>query len=94
MLLLMVMVALLVAGLLFARPHRVGVLAVLAGAILIEILGMVYVIRLSKKQSIALGFVCPLCGGVLYDGRSNRLSYRRECPCCKQFIIERLNEDG
>jgi|GEM_PF-2450754 len=57
-------------------------------------MGIVYVIRLSKKQSVALGFVCPLCGGALYDGASNRLERRGECPCCKQFIIENLNEES
>jgi hypothetical protein len=55
-----------------------------------EVAGIIYVIWLSKRQSIALGFVCPLCGGALYDGRNNRLGYRGECPCCKQFIIDRL----
>jgi hypothetical protein len=52
--------------------------------------GIVYLIRLSKRQSVALGFVCPLCGGPLYDGRDNRLGHRGECPCCKQFIMDRL----
>jgi hypothetical protein len=52
--------------------------------------GIVYVIRLSKRQCISLGFVCPLCGGTLYDGRDNRLGFRGECPCCKKFIMDRL----
>jgi hypothetical protein len=55
-----------------------------------EVAGIIYVIRLSKRQCVALGFVCPLCGGALYDGRDNRLGYRGECPCCKKFIMDRL----
>lgn len=60
--------------------------------IALGIIGVIYVIRLSKRQSVELGFVCPRCGGSLYDGRSNRLGTRGECPCCKQFIIDQLNE--
>ena len=52
--------------------------------------GLFYVINLSKRQSVALGFVCPLCSGPLYDGGDNRLIRRGECPCCKQFIIDKL----
>ncbi|HEY2342539.1 MAG TPA: hypothetical protein VGH90_05905 [Chthoniobacteraceae bacterium] len=55
-----------------------------------EIFGVLYVIRLSKRQSIDLGFTCPRCGGPLYDGRSNRLGFRGECPRCKQFVIEQF----
>jgi len=65
-------------------------LSFLAVAVVVEILGIIYVIRLSKRQSIALGFSCPRCRGPLYDGRSNRLGDRGECPCCKQFVIDQL----
>jgi hypothetical protein len=81
------------AGALAARPHSAGNWVLAVGTIL-AVMGIIYVIRLGKKQSIALGFVCPLCGGALYDFGSNRLGRRGECPCCKQFIIERLNEES
>jgi hypothetical protein len=54
------------------------------------IVGVICAIRLSKRQSITLGYVCPLCGGPLYDGGDNRLGNRGECPCCKKFIIDKL----
>ena len=69
-------------------------LSLLATAIVAEVLGVIYVIRLSRRQSIALGFSCPRCGGSLYDGRSNRLQSRGECPCCKQYVIDQLNENA
>jgi hypothetical protein len=74
--------------------RRVQILVLLVIAVLLEIPAFVYVCRLSEQQSIALGFVCPLCGGALYDGRDNRLGYRGECPCCKQSIIERLSKEA
>ena len=61
----------------------------LTGLILEIVVGL-FVFRLSKRQSIALKYVCPLCGGALYDGRENRLGRRGECPCCKKFIMDRL----
>ena len=60
-----------------------GVLAV--GAIIFAVVGIIYLIRLAKKQSITLGFVCPLCGGDLYDFGSRRLDRLGECPCCKKI---------
>lgn len=74
-----------------AKPYRP---AAIIGLCLFGVIGIVYVIRLSKKHSIALGFVCPLCGGALYDGGDNRLGSQGVCPCCKLFIINKLNEDA
>ena len=90
----------LLAGLLFASIFialrltlsQTALFSLLATAAIAEIIGVICVIRLSKRQSIASGFSCPRCGGSLYDGRSNRLGIRGECPCCKQFIIDQLNE--
>jgi hypothetical protein len=93
MLLLLALMVFVFPAFLLAQRHRDRDLVILAvGAGLFEILGMVYVARLAKRQSIALGFVCPLCGGSLYDGRDNRLGFRGECPRCKQSIIDRLNK--
>jgi len=92
-LLLLAMMAYIVSILQLDQLHHDAMLVILmAGTALIGIPGIIYVIRSSKRQSIALGFVCPLCGGSLYDGKSNRLGFKGECPCCKQFVIERLNE--
>ena len=73
---------------------RATLFALLAMVICAEIGGIVYVMRLGKAQSIALGFACPLCGGALYDGNTNRLGNRGECPCCKRFVIDQLDESG
>ncbi len=75
-----------------AQSNQTEMLIIGGVAALAEIIGIIVIIRLSKKQSIALGYACPLCGGALYDGRSNRLGNRGECPCCKKFILEKLNE--
>jgi len=80
-------------GLLIAKYYHCSPWLALVGAGFIGIPGAFYALRLSKTQSIALGFICPLCNGALYDGRDNRLGSRGECPCCKQFIIERLNQE-
>jgi hypothetical protein len=79
------------AAVIVARRHHAGVQALLLGTIPIEVTALIYIIRIAKKQSIALGFVCPLCGGALYDFGDNRLGRKGECPCCKQFIIDKLN---
>jgi len=92
MLLLLLLTAFLLEGMRVSRHYHVGFFAVCVGGVLMVILGIIYIVRLSKNQSVALGFVCPLCGGALYDGASNRLGFRGECPRCKQFIIEKLNE--
>ena len=81
------------AGLLAARSHGARDWVFAVGTFL-GVMGIIYVIRIGRKQSIALGFVCPLCGGALYDFGSNRLGHRGECPCCKRLIIERLNEES
>jgi 1,4-dihydroxy-2-naphthoate octaprenyltransferase len=60
-------------ALLLARRHQAADWTVLVSGMVMVILGVVHIIRLSKKQSVALGFVCPLCGGALCDGRDNRL---------------------
>jgi hypothetical protein len=90
--LLVTMFVLILAALQFSPGHPAQVLLATIAMALIEIMGLIYAIRLSKKQSMVLGFVCPLCGGPLYDGRSNRLGYQGECPCCKKFIIDRLKD--
>lgn len=84
-----------VAVLPLARSQGTEIQLVLAlvVAALTGIFGIISIIRLSKQQSVALGYVCPLCGGALYDGRSNRLGFRGECPRCKKFIIEKLSEE-
>ena len=57
-----------------------------------EIPGIIYVVRLGRRQSVALGYSCPRCGATLYDGASNRLAKSGECPSCKQFIMDDLNK--
>jgi hypothetical protein len=53
--------------------------------------GVMLVSRWAKKQSVAIGFVCPLCGESLYEPPHTRLLSRGECPKCKQPVIEALN---
>ena len=79
----------LVAGLLSTHT-RDGLIAVVALAGAVEIIGFVVVIRRAKQQSVELGFACPICHGALYDGRANRLRFRGECPQCKRFVIDLL----
>ena len=59
--------------------------------ILVYIFGFIHLSRLDKQQSVALGFICPLCGGGLYCATLDRLWIRGECPNCKQSIIEGLH---
>ncbi|HSI15778.1 MAG TPA: hypothetical protein VK961_27270 [Chthoniobacter sp.] len=59
-------------------------------AIAVAVAGLVYVLHAAARQSLALGFVCPRCGGSLYDRRDNRLGQKGECPRCKAFIIDEL----
>jgi hypothetical protein len=47
-------------------------------------------IRLSGRQSIAAGFICPRCGKALYNGRYSRFGRIGECPNCKQFVADEL----
>ena len=63
-----------------------------ACAVLVEILGFVKILSLAKKQSLKLGFICPSCGGDLYDGRTNRLGNFGECARCKQSTIVQLGQ--
>ena len=89
--LMLLLCAFVVAGLLFFKSG-LAMIGWLLVAGVVEIALIFYIIRASKRQCVALGFVCPLCGGALYDGRSNRLGYRGECPCCKKFIMDKLSE--
>ncbi len=73
-------------------PSRQLMLAWFLVVGVMEVAAIVYVMRLSKRQSVSIGFVCPLCGGPLYDGRDNRIGFRGECPCCKRFIMDKLGE--
>jgi hypothetical protein len=80
------------AGLIFARNHAptwlfVGI-AILT--FLVFIYGHIYLNRLDIRQSVAIGFVCPLCGAGLYCGNVTRLWDRGECPHCKQTIVDKL----
>jgi 4-amino-4-deoxy-L-arabinose transferase-like glycosyltransferase len=90
MILLLVVGAILILGVLALRRSPLVGYAVLGVAIAVEIAGTVLMMRLDKRLSVALGFICPICHGALYDGRSNRLASRGECPCCRQFVVERL----
>jgi hypothetical protein len=60
-------------------------------AVLVFVVGFMYVSRLDMRQSVKLGFVCPQCRAGLYCATVNRLWIRGECPHCKQFIIEKLD---
>jgi hypothetical protein len=56
------------------------------------ILGLVFVNSLDRKESVTLGFVCPLCGAGLYCATLNRFWIHGECPHCKQPIFVELHE--
>ncbi len=90
MVLLLVVGAILILGVLALRWIPLARYAIIGGAISVEIAGIVLVARLDKRLSVALGFICPICHGALYDGRSNRLAFRGECPCCREFVVDRL----
>ena len=59
---------------------------------ILEAAGLIYVLRRVRKQCIDLGFVCPTCGGALYENSrySSHLVHDGECPQCGDFIIDRL----
>jgi hypothetical protein len=59
---------------------------------LIEIVGLIYVMWRNKKQCVQLGFICPFCGGTLYENSrySNRLWRDGECPRCGEFILDKF----
>ena len=42
---------------------------------------------LNIRESVTLGFVCPLCGAGLYCASLNRFWIRGECPHCKKPIF-------
>ena len=92
LILFLVLMVFLIAGVRLMASHRTAVYCVFGAAFLVEIAGIIFVFRLAKKQSIAMGYVCPLCGGSLYDGRDNRLGFRGECPRCKKFVVDKLQD--
>jgi hypothetical protein len=88
--LLLVVASTLLLGVFAFRSNPLAGYVILCAAVAVEIAGIVLVVHLDKRLSVALGFVCPVCRGPLYDGRSNRLQFRGECPCCRQFIVDKL----
>ena len=64
----------------------------LVGMAVTLIAGMLIITRLDNRQCIHIGFICPICDGPLYDGRSNALSNKGSCPCCKKLILSKLNK--
>ena len=87
MLLLAVVLIIILLGIYWLKSVKIG--AILGGVA--EVLGIFYVLRLDKRQSTRLGYVCPDCGGSLYDGKDMHLARTGQCPRCKKFIIDRLN---
>ena len=65
---------------------------VLIAFIILEAAGLIYVMWRNRKQCIDLGFLCPICGGTLYENSrySNQLVRDGECPRCGEFIIDKL----
>ena len=47
-------------------------------ALVIPFVGVFYLLRLARQQSVQLGFVCPLCGPSLYEPQHRRLLYHGE----------------
>jgi len=56
------------------------------------IAGFVYVLRKAKQDWLEMGFVCPLCGGNLYEINYSKFLEKGECHHCKQPIMETLSE--
>jgi hypothetical protein len=59
---------------------------------ILEAAGLIYVMWRNRRQCIDLGFVCPVCGGTLYENSkfSNRLGEDGQCPRCGEYIIDQL----
>jgi len=90
-----IMIPFLVVGVVFDKLHVSLLLfwGFVILTLLVGVFGMAYVIRLDKRQCVALGLGCPLCGGALLNRNGfNWLLIRGECPCCKQSIIDKLSE--
>jgi len=79
-----------VAGLKISQSQRTLGFGILGGSLVVPLGGVMMVSRWAKKQSVAIGLVCPLCGGSLYVPPHTRLLTRGECPQCKQSVIEAL----
>jgi uncharacterized membrane protein len=72
-------------------PHGAMTVTVfVASPILLACIALI--ILRTKRRSIALGFICPRCGKALYNGRYRHIGRSGECPHCKQFVADELNE--
>ncbi len=55
----------------------------------IALVGLIYQKRRVKRQSIAMGFVCPRCGESLF-GHYDRFAEAGNCPTCNEFVADEL----
>lgn len=75
-----------IAGLKISQTQRTLGFGILGGSLVVPLGGVMVVSRWAKRQSIAMGFVCPHCGASLYEPPHTRLLTRGECPRCKQPV--------
>lgn len=83
-----------VAGLKISQTQRTLGFGILGGSLVVPLGGVLLVSRWAKKQSIAIGFVCPHCGASLYEPPHTRLLSRGECPRCKQSVAGTPDSKG
>lgn len=57
----------------------------------IFLFGGVHAARRTKREGVALGFVCPRCGKGLF-GHYHRFTQSGKCPSCHEFVAEELDQ--